>query len=183
MKTIIFLSGLALPKFISKSPWFFQDSFWKNYNRIYYKSKIPSSNSLVEEELFNLTQLVNTFSNVSLIGHSLGAWWAANLACESRAIIKKMILWTPLGTTQTYPIFNVSSDYEPINKIPNKQNTGKNNVLTIFANKDLVVPFQQHSAPLINLFESHTYQLNGGHVWQYNHVEGLNFSKKWIESS
>lgn len=181
METIVFLSGFALPKFISKSSWFFEDSFWQGYNRVYYQSKTPTSDEMVEKELINLTKLVNSYPDVLVVGHSLGAWWASNLACCPQAHIKKLALWTPLGVANMFPIFNVTEDSEPAKKIPNLHNVGPDKTFVAYGEYDLIVPPIWHAIPLANKFQAMSISLNGGHAWQSNHKEALIIMKDWFK--
>lgn len=181
MKTIVFLSGFALPKFISKSSWFFEDSFWKDYRRIFYKSKTPTSDKMVVQELENLKQLVNSYSDTIVVGHSLGAWWAANLACLPQSKIKKLALWTPLGVASDYPIFKISQKSELFDKTPNIHNVGPDKTLVIYAKNDLIVPYKRHAIPLSKKFQAMSLSLDGGHAWQLDHKKGLILLKNWIE--
>lgn len=181
MKTIVFLSGFSIPTYISKSKLFFDDSMWEGYHRVFYSSKTPSSDTMVEKELNNLNSLVNSFSYPIVIGHSLGAWWATNLACNNSSNIKKLVLWTPLCDVNMYPIFNASRKYHPINRVANKHNTGLHNTLVCYANNDLIVPHIAHAQPLISQFNASSYELNGGHAYQIDHKSGLSFVKDWIE--
>lgn len=181
MQTIIFLSGWRLPEFVSKSSLFFNDSFWKGYNRVYYKSKSPISDQMVNQELSNLVELINNYKDTVVIGHSLGAWWAANLACHPQTKINKLALWTPLGNTKDFPIFNLTTIQEPINKITNIHNIGINKTFITYAKYDLIVPYKNHAIPLINKFNATSLSLNGGHTWQKDHNKGLLQLKQWIE--
>lgn len=181
MRTIIFLSGLGVPKLLAKSRFVWNDSFWKDYHRIYITSKIPFTNEIVEKEINRLCNLMAQFDNPIIAGHSLGAWWAANLACSPQSIMKKMVLLTPLGDAAAYPILNVSSCHHPINKKPNNYNVGPNRTLLVSATYDLVVPAHHHSNYMVKLFQPLVYQLNGGHFYQKNHQNGLIFMKNWIE--
>lgn len=181
METIVFLSGFALPKFISKSSWFFEDSFWAGYNRIFYKSKTPTSDEMVVAELENLKRLTNQYPNVTVIGHSLGAWWASNLACDPQSKINKLALWTPLGEASEIPIFTVTQASEPINKTPNPHNIGPDKAFVAYAEYDLIVPYREHALPLANKFQATSLSLNGGHAWQSNHKDGLIIMKDWLK--
>jgi len=136
---------------------------------------------MVERELHTLTSLVNQFPNVTVAGQSLGAWWAANLACQPQSRIKKLVLWTPLGDANAYPIFNVTQRHHPPHKTPNKHNVGPHRAAVFAAKDDLIVPPREHSLPLINQFEPTVYRLDGGHLLQSNHKAGLIFMKDWIE--
>ena len=182
MKTIIFLSGFALPNIISKSSLFFDRNFWSNYNTIFYKSKIPISDSMVNQEIESLTKLTNQYvvNDLVVVGHSLGAWWAANLACNPDFKANKLALWTPLGIANMFPIFLSSNKSEPLFKTPNINNIGINNTTVIYAKYDLIVPYQQHALPLIKMFKADSLCLNGGHAWQLDHKYGLTYLKNWI---
>lgn len=181
MKTMIFLSGFALPEFVSKSFWLFEDYFWKDYNRIFYKSKTPTSDTMVKNELVSLNKLINKFHDVSIIGHSLGAWWATHLACCPQTKINKLALWTPLGIASDFPIFTVSEKMEPITKKTNIHNIGPNKTFVIYAKNDFIVPYKRHAIPLINKFQATSLPLNGGHIWQSDHKKGLIILQDWIK--
>lgn len=182
-KTIIFISGWAVPKLLAQSKYVWDDPFWNGYNRIYISSKTPTSDNMVQKELNELCSLVNSFPGVIVAGHSLGAWWAANLACHPQSKIKKLVFWTPLGNTSFYPIFNVTMLHHPMNKAPNVHNMGPANVLTVDAREDLIVQPYHHSIPLNRHFKSTMYSLNGGHFFQTNHKSGLRYMRDWLELS
>lgn len=179
-RTIIFLSGLAVPRFISKSKYVWNDSLWSDFNCFYLNSNIPSSDVMVENELKYLTQLVNSFTDPIVAGHSLGAWWGANLACQKEAKFKQLVMLTPLGDTSNYPIFNNSAYFHPWNRVPNKNNYGPHKVLVNIAKKDLIVPSSDHSDNLVKHFNALTYHLDGGHFYQKNHDAMLDFMREWI---
>ncbi len=179
-KTIIFLSGFLVPEFISKSPLCFDKSYWSEYETIFYKSKSPITDGTVSKELKNLTELVNSFHEPYVIGHSLGGWWAANLACSYQAKIKKTVLWTPLGMASAFPIFQISKQSEPFYKIPNETNVGPDKTLLVYANNDLIVPATAHALPFFDKFDSYQFELDGGHLFQNNHQETLYKMKKWL---
>lgn len=180
-RTIIFLSGLGVPKILARSRFIWNDPLWQNYRRIYVTTKIPTSDKMVERELANLCQLVNSFTNVAIAGQSLGAWWGANLACYPEANIKKLIMWTPLGDASCYPIFNVTPRHHPMNKSPNLHNVGAYRTAVFSAKYDIVVPIKEHAITLSNHFDALNYHLDGGHFFQKNHQAGLHFMKEWIE--
>lgn len=180
-RTIIFLSGFMVPKFVSKTKFVWDDNLWKDYNRIYINSKVPSSDQMVENELLKLIKLINSYDNVTVAGQSLGAWWAANLACRPKSKINKLVMWTPLTDTSVYPIFNVSNLYYPPYLTANKNNIGLHKSIVFSANHDLIVPAKYHCLDLIKSFNAYNYVLNGGHLLQSNHKAGLNFMKDWIE--
>lgn len=181
MKTIIFISGWSVPETIAKSKFIWNDSLWINYNKIYLSSKTPTSDHMVEKELDRLSNFTNAFTDVILAGHSLGAWWAANLACHPQSNISKLVFWTPLCNANEYPIFNVTQRYHPINKIPNNQNIGPNKVLVFDAKYDFIVPPQYHAYPLRSHFKGSSFTLVGGHFYQKNHTAGLHCMKDWID--
>lgn len=181
-KTIIFLNGFAVPVGLSKTKYVWNHSLWKEYNTIYYTSKVPLSDEMVEEELDNLLKLSENFENPIIAGHSLGAWWASNLACLNQFKTSKMVLWTPLGNHMAYPIFNASSRFLPGNKLPSPDNRGDKKVLLCYGSHDLIVPSNKHTPNLIKLFNPLLYKLYGGHLYQVNHQDGLLLMKKWIES-
>lgn len=183
MKTIIFISGWSISPWLAKSILFWNDSVWKNYNRVYISSKTPTSDRMVQEELNNLSNIINQHTNVILAGHSLGAWWAANLACETRNAIEKLVFWTPLSDVDTYPIFTASEKYHPMNKVPNSNILGKKNSLLFEAKYDLIVPPEHHCHDLLYHFDAYKYTLYGGHALQLNHKKGLQFMRSWIGSS
>jgi len=180
MKTIVFLSGFSMPAFVSKSSWFFEEPFWEEYNAIFYKSRTPTSDRMVLNEMDNLIELMAPYPDVCVVGHSLGGWWAANLACHPDSKMDKVALWTPLGTAGEFPIFPVSWKSEPGNKTPNAHNMGPDKVFLAYAKDDLIVPCESHALPFIEQFKTSTYALDGGHIWQTNHKEGLQVLKNWI---
>lgn len=181
MRTIIFISGLLIPKIIAKTKFVWDDQFWKNYRRIYITSRIPTSDSMVEEELRSLNNLISSYPQVTVAGQSLGAWWAANLACRPESKINKLVMWTPLGDASAYPIFNVSRNFHPPYLIPNSHNKGPHKSIVFYGKRDLIVPHKCHSVDLINTFNATSYPLSGGHAFQKNHKAGLQFMKDWIE--
>ena len=103
MKTIIFLSGIFLPKWIARSKLVWNSSQWSNYNCIWLDSKIPYSDIMVKQELSKLERLIKKYPNAILAGHSLGAWWISNLLCRQSLMVNKTILWTPLVNANQYP--------------------------------------------------------------------------------
>jgi hypothetical protein len=183
MKTIIFLNGFAVPKFLAKTKLFWNDHFWEGYNRIYYTSKVPTSDKMVKEELDNLKKLISQYDEPIVAGHSLGAWWAANLACQDDFKTTKMVFWTPLGNHLAYPIFTASSEHLPLFKFPPTTNCGKDKVLLCYSSSDLIVPHNKHTPGLIESFSPKLYKLYGGHAFQINHKDGLSFMKNWIEEN
>lgn len=181
MNTIIFLSGFIVPKFVSKSNWFFEEGFWKGHRTVFYGSKTPTSDSMVEREMYNLMDLINNHPGAHVIGHSLGCWWAANLACHPQTKMNKMVLWTPLGIAGVFPMFRVSAKYEPFYGTPNRNNCGPDKTLVVYAKNDLIVPWKAHAHPLIGQFNAEELSLNGGHLWQSDHKEKLILTKNWLE--
>jgi pimeloyl-ACP methyl ester carboxylesterase len=180
-KTIIFISGWAVPKFIAKSKYVWDQSHWSDYKCIWISSKTPTSDSMVEKELIRLQKLLELFPSATLAGQSLGAWWAANLALRPEVFINKLVLWTPLYDTSEYPIFNVSQRYYPKYINRNENNVGPHKVLTFIANNDLIVPPPIHGINFSKKFLSTIYSLNGGHFYQSNHKTALAYMKDWIE--
>lgn len=179
--TIIFLSGLAVPKIIAKSKFVWNDPLWQEYNRIYITSKIPTSDVMVEKELERLSAIINKYTDTIVAGHSLGAWWAANLACHKESKFKKLVMLTPLGDTSSYPIFNVTPYFHPWNRVPNKEHYGPHNVLINVSKRDFIVPAEQHGENLIRHFNATRYTLSGGHFYQSNHLAMLKFMQEWID--
>ncbi len=180
--TIIFLNGFAVPISLSKTKLVWNDTLWKGYNRIYYSSTVPTSDFLVEQELNKLSKLINQYEDPIIAGHSLGAWWAANLICCNQSKIKKTVMWTPLGNTRAYPIFNVSGRFHPPLLTPNYNNYGNHKNLLFYGTRDLIVPAHLHISGLIKALNPTLFALHGGHFLQSNHKEGLLFMKQWIES-
>lgn len=182
MRTIIFLNGIGCPITLAKSPFVWHDSQWTEYNRIYQYSRVPTSDTMVERELSRLSQLISQYDNPIIAGHSLGAWWAANLACRPSVSMDRMVLFSPLGTANTYPIFNVSNRYDPAQLHPNPEIVGPHKSLVFYGNMDIIVPHKTHALPLIKKFQPTTYVLKGGHFLQANHLQSIQFMKEWIES-
>jgi predicted alpha/beta hydrolase family esterase len=182
MKTIVFLSGFSIPKLLAKSSLFFDETMWKGYHTVFYSSKTPISNEIVEKELDNLYDLISSFSQSIVVGHSLGAWWAAHLANRHGNKITKLILWTPLCDTTVYSsLFTVDgAKYNPTNN-KNVHNYGPHKTSVVYADNDLIVPYNMHAKPLISHFNANSYILNGGHAYQTNHSLGLEYIKDWIE--
>ena len=181
MRTIIFLNGFMVPKKLATSKFVWDDSMWGDYRRIYLPSKTPLSDSMVDRELDRLCYLVNLFPNTIVAGHSLGAWWAANLACHPQAKIDKLVFWTPLADTKDYPIFNVTHRHHPMRKTPHPHNVGPHKTLSFEAQYDFIVPPREHSYHLNNHFKGSLYRLKGGHFFQSNHRAGLIYMKDWLE--
>jgi pimeloyl-ACP methyl ester carboxylesterase len=180
-QTIVFISGFMVPEALAKSSFVWDDQHWKGYNRIYLPSKTPTSDRMVDRELDRLCKLVNQFPDVVVAGHSLGAWWATNLACHSESKIKKLVCWTPLVNANIFPFFNVTPRHYPLNKLPNKHNMGPANAAIFHAKNDWILPYELHSFRLGMLLNATIYDLNGGHCYQTNHKAGLHFMKDWIE--
>lgn len=141
---------------------------------------MPTSNAMVEQELDRLQNIIDCFPEAALIGHSLGGWWAANLALQPECNIDKLVLWTPLGDTELYPFFNVTDKYKPTARELTK-NAFAHRVLTVIAKNDLIVPAPLHGQALSRHFHSMIYELDGGHFYQKNHQAGLSYMKDWIE--
>jgi predicted alpha/beta hydrolase family esterase len=181
MKTLVFLSGFAVPSFISKSSWFFEENFWENFNCVFYKSKTPTSDEMVTQEIENLNKLISPYQDVSVIGHSLGCWWASNLACHPSAKINKLALWTPLGIANKFFVFTSSNKSEPLFKLTKPEIMGPDKSFVIYANKDLIVPHTEHALPLAHKFQAASLELDGGHIWQSDHKKGLLILKDWLK--
>lgn len=180
-KTIIFISGWAVPKFIAKSKWVWDKDFWADYKCIWLSSKTPTSDGMVQKELNKLQNLLNLYPDATLAGQSLGGWWASNLALRSEVKIKKLVLWTPLGNAGDYLIFNVTPRFHP----PHQElvsNSGPNRVLVLYGKDDLIVPPDAHAHHLSRHFRAMDYKLNGGHLYQSNHRAALQYMKDWIET-
>lgn len=180
-KTIIFLSGMGVPNFLSKSKYVWNDKLWADYQTIYLHSEIPMSDKMVNLNIKKLISFINKFPDCIVAGQSLGGWWAANLACEPACQMKKFILLTPLVDANQFSIFNVSKIYNPLNRVPNDRHIGTNKSLVLSAIDDLIVPPREHAAPIAQYFKSTYHSLYGGHFWQSNHAESLAYTKKWIE--
>ncbi len=180
-KTIIFISGWAVPKLIAKSKLVWDKSLWHDYKTIFLNSKTPTSDKMVAQELDSLQDLVESNPGCTLAGQSLGAWWSANLALRPHVTIKKMVLWTPLGDANVYPIFNVSRRYHPMGQHPHV-NYGPHRVLTMVGMRDFIVPPEYHARDLNAHFNGIEYKLKGGHFYQLNHAAGLQYMKDWIET-
>jgi len=181
-KTIIFMGGIFIPNWLSKSKFVWEESHWSDYHCIWLKSKIPYSDMMVERELDRLQRLMENNPGATIAGHSLGAWWASNLACRHDCEIAKMVLWTPLVNHEPYPIFNVTARYHPCKQTPNPNNMGPHKVLVCYGNEDLIVPHQDHAHYGVTHFKAMVYRLNGGHLFQYNHKAALKYMKDWIET-
>lgn len=182
MKTIIFLHGIMVPNWLAKSKFIWNESLWSDYECLWIPSKIPYSDMMVEKELDRLQRLMDDHPGAVIAGQSLGAWWAANLACRHDCDISKMVLWTPLVDHRPYPVFNVTARYHPCNQVPNPKNMGLHKVLVTYANEDLIVPHQSHAYYDIMHFKGMTYKLSGGHLFQVNHQPALKYMKDWIET-
>lgn len=182
METLIFLSGFLCPAWVMKTPYIFDSRLWKDYNTVYLKSKTPTSDQMVKDELLRLTKIVNSYSKPILVGHSLGGWWAANLAHEPNANIHKMVLWTPLGDATIYPMFfGSTANSEFMYKAPNSNLLSPDKTLVVYAKHDLIVPCWRHAWKTASKFRAASVQLNGGHIWQDDHKKGLAILKDWLK--
>jgi predicted alpha/beta hydrolase family esterase len=179
VKTIIFISGWLIPHHIAKGKLLWNEPMWKDYHTIFLKAKTPYSDVMVASNLDRLESLLHRHPNAILAGHSLGGWWLSNLIIRPTVKINKLVLWTPLSNTQGYP-FNASSNYCPTNHLPNSQNVGSHKVLVFSAVNDLIVS-SRHSISLAHHFKAMTYQLDGGHFYQKNHQQALNYMADWME--
>lgn len=179
--TIIFISGWSIPNFIAKTKLIWDEKLWKNYNCIWVESIRPKGDLMIEQELRYLASLVKENPGCIVVGQSLGAWWASNLALQANLLIKKLVLWTPVCDVSAYPIFKASRKFHPAyQKV--KFNHGPHRVLTISADRDLLVPADAHGNELSKLFLSMNYDLKGGHFIQSNHSAALQYMKDWIET-
>lgn len=170
-----------VPQFISKSKLVWDHEMWSDYKCIYISSKTPTSNTMVGRELQRLQNIVESFPNATVVGHSLGGWWAANLALQSNVDIPKLVLWTPLNDIDLYPVFNVTNKYIPTKRKLTTNNIYSHRVLTFIAKEDLIVPPAVHGKALAQHFRSMEYILDGGHFYQKNHKVALSYMKDWIE--
>lgn len=180
-KTIIFISGWQIPKSVAQSKFVWDKTLWRDYRCLWLDSKTPINDWMVEKELDRLAYLLKVFPDATVAGHSLGGWWSANLALRPEILIKKLVLWTPLGDTSTYPIFNVSKRFHPPLQPINPLNRGPQKALVFYAKNDLIVPPDDHSLQLLKQFDAMPYKLKGGHLFQFNHGAGLRYMKDWIE--
>lgn len=180
-KTVIFISGWAVPNWLAKSKFVWDESLWSRYHCIWIESQSPTSDSMVHHELNRLEYLIDTHPGCAVVGQSLGGWWAANLALRPHVALKKVALWTPLCDASAYPIFKVSRKYHPTKQRP-YWNQGPHRVLTLTAKRDLIVPSDAHGYELSKHFMSMNYDLDGGHIFQRNHKTALNYMKDWIET-
>lgn len=179
-KTIIFINGWAVPQLIGQSAWVWDREFWSDYKCVWLSSKTPMSDRMVTQELDRLERLLISYPGAVVAGHSLGGWWAANLALRPGVRIGKLVLWTPLGNANYYPIFNVTPRYHPSNQLTTT-NYGPHRVLVYSAKNDLIVPPGAHANLLTRHFGAMDYQLEGDHFFQRNHKEALYYMKDWIE--
>lgn len=180
-KTIIFLAGFSIPISIAKSRFIWKDDLWAGYNRIHISSKMPRNDQGIEKELINLEKLIDSFKYPIVAGHSLGAWWLANLIVRQNVDIKKAIYFTPLSEPSLYPhLFKYSEKHDPFTKELPQSKCGKHKHLVIFGNSDLIAPPIQ-AVRLATHFDSTRYILTGGHYYQINHNIVLQLIKKWIE--
>lgn len=182
-KTIIFISGWMVPNWLAKTRFVWDDRMWLDYRTLYLESKTPTSDEMIGRELNRLQDIVAANPGCTVVGRSLGAWWAANLLCRPRTNIRKMVFWTPVSDVSVYPIFKASRFYHPLNRVQHwLQNTGPHRVLTLNAKYDLLTPPDGHGKDLAKHFNSMTYELNGGHIYQLNHKAALQYMKDWIET-
>jgi len=179
-QTIIFLSGLAVPKILAKSKLVWDDTMWDNFDSVYYTSKIPISDKMVDLEIDNLCKLINDYDRPFVVGQSLGAWWGANLACLPECNINKLAMWTPVANASAYPIFNVTHCHNPRNKKVNDRFVGGKNSLLCYAENDLITPNYSQSLNFMIHFNPTIFKLNGGHLFQRNHEAGLIFMRDWF---
>ena len=181
MKTIIFLAGFCVPLTVAKSQFVWDKKMWKGYNTIFLSSKIPRSEKGIKKELLRLERVVSSFDKPIVAGHSLGAWWIANLALYSKANLQKIVFLTPLSDLKEYPtIFHYTPEYDVFrNNIP-KAKRGPHKNLVIYGNHDLVTS-SLHGKHLVHHFDAMEYHLDGGHLYQLNHYYAIKYMKDWIE--
>lgn len=181
MKTIIFLAGFCVPLKLAKSKYVWNEKMWSDYNCIFLSSKTPRSEKGVKKELQKLEKIVNSFDKPIIAGHSLGAWWAANLAIHSKADLQKIIFLTPLADLKQYPnIFSYSPKYDVFRFNVPKHKRGPHKNLVIYGNYDLITP-SQHGLRLSHHFDGMSYYLDGGHLYQLNHHYAISYMKDWVE--
>jgi hypothetical protein len=176
---IIFINGLSIPKILAKTKYVWDDKLWKNYNRAYLSSPVSISDLDAKNQLTELINIVNSVDSPIVIGQSLGAWWAANLACVKDINLNKLILFTPLADARLAPMCNVTKIMNPLEQPPYL--TGPHKVLVCEAKYDMVCPIYEHSYPLIRHFNAMPYSLNGGHFFQKDHTACLSFIQDWID--
>ena len=175
------MAGFCVPIFVAKSKWLFNEPMWEGYQTIWLPSPIPRSDIMVEKELDRLERLLGRYPEATLVGHSLGGWWASNIALRPQIQLHKLVLWTPLCHEQDYPIFNVTPRYHPCNQPAPDHAIGPDRVLVLGAKDDLIVPAMSHAHKLVIHFAGQAYHLLGGHFYQRNHQSALNYMKNWIE--
>lgn len=180
-KTIIFISGWQVPNILARTKYVWDEELWSDYNACYFMSKTPTSDKMIAEHLDILENIVHNNPGCAVVGQSLGAWWAANLALRPTVTIKKLALWTPVCDASAYPVFKASRKFHPpYQKLTNTK--GPHRVLTLVAKNDLIVPPDAHGNELRDHFNSMNYELKGGHFFQRNHKAALLFLKDWIET-
>jgi pimeloyl-ACP methyl ester carboxylesterase len=180
-KTIIVLAGFSVPIFIAKSKLVWDDKYWDDYIKFYFASATPRNDKDIESELIRLETFINSFSYPIVVGHSLGAWWAANLIVRNNTDIKKTIYYTPLGALNSYSwLFKASQKYNFINYKPPETNYGKNRHLVVYGNRDLITP-EYHAHSIADHFGAINFRIDGGHFYQPSHKRMLGLIKNWIE--
>lgn len=178
-RIVIFISGWGVPGFLQRTPLVWDDKSWEDYGRIYLSSKMPASDVMVKKHLQKLNKFVNAFDKPIVVSQSLGAWWAANLACQPDSKIDKLVLMIPLSNLSDYPFFNASPLLYPLNREPLIK--GPHKVLVAGARNDIIAPVKDHAERLARHFNATPYELNGGHYFQKDHKAFLQFTKDWIE--
>lgn len=176
---VIFINGLSIPTYLSKTRYVWNDDLWKDYNRKYLSSPIAISNLDFQNKLESLIKIVNSVENPVVIGQSLGAWWAANLACTKEVKLNKLILMTPLVDARDVPFFNISKGINPLEKPPFI--VGPDKVLVCFAKNDIICPPYTNAYNLLRHFNGIQYHLNGGHFFQKDHTSCLKFMQDWMD--
>lgn len=168
-KTIFFLSPFLITESVAKSKLYWNHSLWGEYNTVYIRSKLPKSDNMVKKELNRLNNLINLFPNVILIGNSLGAWWAGNLACQP-SNIKAVVLIDTIINDDYNVLINATQKYSIMHRIPYISGP----------TKILACATQSHSC-VHRHFNAIPYLLDNGFFRAKNYESCLNFTKDWIE--
>lgn len=168
-KSIFFLSPFLVTESLAKSKLYWNHSLWNDYNTVYIRSKLPKSDNMVQKELDRLHNLINLFPNVILIGNSLGAWWAGNLACQP-STIKAIVLIDPIINDQYNFLINATAKYSFMFKDP----------YIAGPTKALVCANQSHHN-VSKHFKAIPYLLDDAVFRSKNYKACLNFTKDWLE--
>ena len=162
-ETIIFINGYGVPLFAGKYKLLWNDPMWSDYNCIYNKSVTPTSDDVIEKELCRLEKLIDSFKHPIVAGHSLGAWWTANLVLRQNVRIEKAVYFTPLADTTKYPnIFSAPDKYCPLYSRFPPECCGPKKNLVLYADKDLIATIDQAKNLSIKL-EIESFVLYGYH--------------------